>query len=121
MMTLVAAFIMALTVSASNKSIENNASDFVRIAPFGQISVNIPGRIRVIQGEEYGIQVTSPKTGDSTMLDYQVKDGVLYIYTENDEMLTGSGSGTVVTIITPANNAVLKTGNNMQIMRSNKK
>lgn len=121
MITMVAALIVAVTLNASNKNIENSVSEFIRVAPFAQVNINVPGRVRVIQGEEYGVMMTSSWTGDSAALNCQVKDGVLYIYSDNNEILSDNGRGTTITVLTPANDAVLKTGNSLIQVANRKK
>ena len=67
-MILVAAMMMAVTVDASNKSIENAVETPNRMAPFSEVNVNVPSRIRVVQGEDYGVMINGTADYDSTML-----------------------------------------------------
>ena len=116
-MILVAAMMMAVTVDASNKSIENAVETPNRMAPFSEVNVNVPSRVRVIQGEDYGVMVNGTSVYDSTQLDFDVRDGVLYISTKCTDMLSASGRGTVITVITPASDIDIKTGDDVQPLR----
>ena len=116
-MTLVAAMIMVVAVNASNKSMEYAVEAPGRVAPFSEVNVNVPSRIWVVQGEDYGLMINGEAVYDSTLLDFEVKDGVLYISTKCTDMLSASGRGTVITLITPATDAVIKTGDDVQPLR----
>ena len=116
-MTLVAAMIMVVAVNASNKSMEYAVEAPGKVAPFSEVNVNVPSRIRVVQGEDYGVMINGEAVYDSTLLDFEVKDGVLYISTKCTDMLSASGRGTVITLITPATDAVIKTGDDVQPLR----
>lgn len=116
-MTLVAAIMMAVTVNASNKSVEFAVEALGRVAPFSEVNVNVPSRIRVVQGEDYGVMINGTAVYDSTLLDFEVKDGVLYISTKCTDMLSASGRGTVITVITPATDAIIKTGDDVEPLR----
>ena len=116
-MTLVGAMIMVVAVNASNKSMEYAVEAPGRVAPFSEVNVNVPSRIRVVQGEDYGVMINGEAVYDSTLLDFEVKDGILYISTRCMDMLSASGRGTVITLITPATDAVIKTGDDVQPLR----
>lgn len=116
-MTLVAAIMMAVTVNASNKSVEFAVEAPDRVAPFSEVNVNVPSRIRVVQGEDYGVMINGTAVYDSTLLDFEVRDGVLYISTKCTDMLSASGRGTVITVITPAADAIIKTGDDVEPLR----
>ena len=85
-MTLVAAIMMAVTVNASNKSVEFAVEAPGRVAPFSEVNVNVPSRIRVVS-------------------------------TKCTDMLSASGRGTVITVITPAADAIIKTGDDVEPLR----
>ena len=119
-MILVAAMMMAVTVDASNKSIKNAVETPNRMAPFSEVNVNVPSRIRVVQGEDYGVMINGTADYDSTMLDFHVEDGILYISTRSMDMLSASGRGTVITVITPATDALISTGDDVQPLRRKK-
>lgn len=119
-MTLVAAIMTMATVNASNKSVENSVMDSHRVAPFTEVNVNVPARIRVIQGDDYGVLASTAYAYDTTMLDYDVKDGILYIRTTCADMLSASGRGTVITIVTPADIKGIKLGDDVQEARKNR-
>ncbi len=116
-MTMVAALIMIATANASNNSTENITSEAMKLAPFHEVNVNVPARIKLIHGEGYGVVASAANQSDTTLLDYQVKDGVLYISTESLDMLRASGRGTVITVITPNENASIKMGSDVQPVR----
>lgn len=116
-MTLVAAVMMIATANASNKGVDNSIMDTHRVAPFTEVNVNVPARVRVVQGDEYGVLASTISAYDTTMLDYEVRDGVLYISTACHDMLSASGRGTVITIITPANLTAIKLGDDVQEAR----
>ena len=116
-MTLVAAMLMAVTVNASNKSVEYVMEAPSKMDPFSEVNVNVPSRIRVVQGEDYGVMINGTAVYDSTLLDFEVKDGILYISTRCMDMLSASGRGTVITLITPAADAIIKTGDDVQPLR----
>lgn len=119
-MTMVAAIMMVATANASNKSVESSIMDTRRVAPFSEVNVNVPARVRVIQGDEYGVQASSYAAFDTTKLEYEVKNGVLYIHTNCSEMLSASGRGTVITITTPTNLTSVKLGDDVQEARKKK-
>lgn len=116
-MTLVAAMLMAVAVNASNKSVEYATEVPGKIAPFSEVNVNVPARVRVVQGEDYGVMINGTAVYDSTLLDFEVRDGILYISTRCMDMLSASGRGTVITLITPAADAIIKTGDDVQPLR----
>ena len=116
-MTLVAAMLMAVAVNASNKSVEYATEVPGKIAPFSEVNVNVPARVRVVQGEDYGVMINGTAVYDSTLLDFEVRDGILYISTKCTDTLSASGRGTVITVITPAADAIIKTGNDVQPLR----
>lgn len=116
-MTLVAAIMMIATANASNKRVENLVMGTHRVDPFSEVNINVPARIRVIQGDEYGVMTSTASAYDSTKLEYDVKNGVLYIRTDYSEMLSASGRGTVITIITPTDIKGVKLGDDVQMAR----
>ena len=116
-MTLVAAMMMAVAVNANNKSVEYATEVPGKIAPFSEVNVNVPARVRVVQGEDYGVMINGTAVYDSTLLDFEVRDGILYISTRCMDMLSASGRGTVITLITPAADAIIKTGDDVQPLR----
>ena len=119
-MTLVVSIIITTTVNASNKSIENATDTPNKVSPFSVININVPARVRLIQGEEYGVFISTPNEYDTSMMDYYVNNGTLYISTSCSDILSASGRRTVITIITPADNAEIKIGDDVQpICRKN--
>ena len=119
-MTLVTAMMMVVTVKASNKSVEYAVEAPGKIAPFSEVNVNVPSRIRVVQGEDYGVMVNGNSEYGSTQLDFNVMDGVLYISTKCADMLSASGRRTVITIVIPAADINIKTGDDVQPLSRNR-
>ena len=116
-MTLVAAVIVFATVNASNNSIESVVDSANRIAPFNEVNVNVPARIILVQGAEYGVMVNNAYLESTPMLDYSVRDGVLYISTNSADVFETSGRETVITIITPSADTEISVGNDMEPLR----
>lgn len=116
-MTLVAAIMMIATVSANDNKTDNTATEPMKLAPFTEVNVNVPARIKLIHGDEYGVVANSANSLDTTLLDYQVRNGILYISTESLDMLRASGRGTIITVITPDKDASIKMGNDVQALR----
>lgn len=116
-MTLVAAIVMIATANASNNNNGNSETEPLKLAPFTEVKVNVPSRVKLVIGEDYGVMTSSTNLLDNTQLDYKVKDGVLYISTESLDMLQASGRGTIITVITPNDKTNIKVGNNMQFVR----
>lgn len=116
-MTMVAMIAMIATANASNKNTDNAMNEPTKVAPFTEVNVNVPARIKLVRGEEYGVMANAIDMADVNKLDYRVKDGVLYISTESMDMLRASGRGTVITVFTPADNANIKIGNDVQAKR----
>lgn len=120
-MTLVATMMVLATVNASNKGVESVVEATTdAIAPFTKVNVNVPSRIRVVQGTEYGVMVNNAHLESMPMLNYNVKDGVLYISTTCTDMLAASGRETVITIITPSGDIDIKAGRDMEPLRRNR-
>lgn len=68
---------------------------------FMEVNVNVPARIRMVHSEDYGIRVSTASVFDSQAIDYEVRNGVLYISTESSGMLNSQGRGTVIYVFTP--------------------
>lgn len=113
-MTMVTAIMMVVSANASNKSIETTIGTPQRVAPFTSVNVNVPGRIKVVQGEEYSVNISTTVAYDTTKLDYEVRDEVLYISTDCADMITASGRGTVITITTPTAFKDIKLGDDVE-------
>ena len=117
MMTLVAVIMIIATANASNNNTDSKANEPLKLAPFTEVNVNVPARIKLVRGEEYGVMANAANIIDTTLLDYQVRNGVIYISTESQDMLRASGRGTIITIITPNDDANIKMGNDVQPLR----
>ncbi len=113
-MTMVAAIMMIATANAGNNSAKSIDNEPLKLAPFSEVNVNVPARIKLVHGSEYGVIASAAHVFDLTYLDYQVKDGVLYISTESTDMLRASGRGTIITIITPDYDANIKVGSDVK-------
>ena len=96
------AIMMALTTKAER--IEN-------VAPFSKVNVSVQGRVRIIQGEAYGVSICSDSKETSDAVRYTVKDGVLSI--DNKYQETEESGRTVITIITPTDSIDLTAGNGL--------
>ena len=96
------AIMMALTTNAER--IEN-------VAPFSKVNVSVQGRVRIIQGEAYGVSICSDSKETSDAVRYTVKDGVLSI--DNKYQETEESGRTVITIITPTDSIDLTAGNGL--------
>lgn len=96
------AIMMALTTKAER--IEN-------VAPFSKVNVSVQGRVRIIQGEAYGVSICSDSREASNAVRYTVKDGVLSI--DNKYQETEESGRTVITIITPTDSIDLTAGNGL--------
>ncbi|MDE5561339.1 MAG: hypothetical protein K2J00_06035 [Bacteroidaceae bacterium] len=116
-MTMVAVIMMMAAATANSKSIEERIVEPSAVAPFCEVNVNVPARVRVIKGEDYGVLVSVSAMYDAAKLDYRVKDGVLYISTECSEMFSASDRGTMITVITPADDTNVKVGRDVQLFR----
>lgn len=116
-MTLVAVMAMAANISASNNSVSNTSNETLRLAPFTEVNVNVPARIKIVQGKDYGVMANSANDCDLNLLDYQVRNGVLYISTQSKDIMTTQGRGTMIIITTPATDTAIKTGDDVQPIR----
>lgn len=115
-MTMVAAMMMLATVNANNET-TNTANEPLKLAPFTVVNVNVPARVKLVLGEEYGVFANTADILDITQLDYHVSNGVLYISTDNADMLRASGRGTIITVITPDDGVSIKTGSDVRVVR----
>ena len=104
-MIMVSAIMMVATASAT----ENN------VTPFNSVKVNVPGRVRIIKGDTYSITV-STATQDKDAVKFDVRNGVLHIGTDSQDMLQSNGRGTVITIVTPEEKTDLTTGEDVLVL-----
>lgn len=116
-MTMVAVMMMFATANANKNNTNGVVNEPLKLAPFTEVNVNVPARIKLVRGEEYGVIANAANLFDITQLDYQVRNGVLYISTESADMLRASGRGTIITVITPNDDACIKTGNDVKTIR----
>lgn len=117
-MIMVAAIMLTASANASNKIVEQVDKLPNRMEPFTEVNVSVPARIRVVQGPDYGVLTQTAMEVDSSKLDYKVKDGVLYISSNFDDMLSATSRETVITIITPVEDARISTGTDFRQIRS---
>ncbi|MBR5466263.1 MAG: hypothetical protein IKU79_02470 [Bacteroidaceae bacterium] len=80
---------------------------------FSEVNVNVPARIRLVEGENYGIVISTTSSEFMQMLDYEVRNDILYISTESLEMLKSSGRGTIIYIFTPNHQTSIKLGDDV--------
>lgn len=115
--SLVAALMMVVSISASNMSVSNGNITIQRVTPFDQVIVNVPSRVRVVQGDDYEVLINGIAADDSASLNCQVRNGVLYINTMNSYGFSDTGCPMVITVVTPMTDTVLKMGNDVQVLR----
>ena len=114
---MVAAIMMMATASASNKEVKNCSEYHDKIPPFSVVDINVPGRVKLIKGDEYKVIVSTLNAEDCRKLDCQVRNGVLYISTNSNEMLYGTGRGTMITVISPSEDTGIRVGSDVQTLR----
>ena len=116
-MIMVAAIMMMATASASNKEVKNCSEYHDKIPPFSVVDINVPGRVKLIKGDEYKVIVSTLNAEDCRKLDCQVRNGVLYISNNSNEMLYGTGRGTMITVISPSEDTGIRVGSDVQTLR----
>ena len=97
-LVLIAVVMMTLGMNAEVKNI--NA--------FSEVKVNVPARVRVIRGSQYGINLsaedsllTSAIRYSVEKIRYSVENGTLSINTIDETLLLAEGSEVVITITAP--------------------
>ena len=96
----------AAMMSASSFAVETN-----NVMPFEDVRVNVPVRVRFVQGDSYKVDVESEDTLAASGIRVNVKDGVLRI-TSIDENETQSE--VFITIMSPVE-PKLSVGRNMEM------
>ncbi len=69
----------------------------VKVEAFDNVSVNIPARVRFVQGDSYSVSVRSANKYDSRSVRMSVRDGVLFISGVGET----DGEGMCITIVSP--------------------
>ena len=63
--------------------------------------VNVPARVRVIRGSQYGINLSAEDSLLTSAIRYSVENGTLSINTIDETLLLAEGSEVVITITAP--------------------
>lgn len=90
-LVLIAVVMMTLGMNAEVKNI--NA--------FSEVKVNVPARVRVIRGSQYGINLSAEDSLLTSAIRYSVENGTLSINTVDETLLLAEGSEVVITITAP--------------------
>lgn len=90
MMILVSAIMMATTANAQQ----------VETTSFDEVRVNVPARVRIVAGENYGVSIATKNEEVAKAVNYDVKNGVLNINTRDIEALADENA-IRITIVTP--------------------
>ena len=89
-----------LFVAAMMIMINANA-EISNIAAFNEVKVNVPARVRVIKGGEYGIHLSAEDSLLTSAIRYSVTNGTLSINSIDESMLMADGREVVITITAP--------------------
>jgi len=79
----------------------NAKAEMSNVAAFNEIKVNVPARVRVIKGGEYGIHLSAEDTLLTSAIRYSVTGGTLSINSVDEAMLESDGREVVITITAP--------------------
>lgn len=90
MMILVSAIMMATIANAQQ----------VETTSFDEVRVNVPARVRIVAGENYGVSIATKNEEVAKAVNYDVKNGVLNINTRDIEALADENA-IRITIVTP--------------------
>jgi hypothetical protein len=118
--TMVAVLMSMATTNASNKNTDSISKAPEKMEAFSKVNINVPARVKLVSSEEYGIMVNTASAFDATKLDYEVRNGILYISTECGDMLSGSGRGTSIIIYTPEVHTDVTLGDDVVLRRKKK-
>lgn len=117
---MVAVLMTMATTNASNKNTDSISKAPEKMEAFSKVNINVPARVKLVSSEEYGIMVNTASAFDATKLDYEVRNGILYISTECGDMLSGSGRGTSIIIYTPEVHTDVTLGDDVVLRRKKK-
>ena len=90
-LVLIAVVMMTLGMNAEVKNV--NA--------FNEVKVNVPARVRVIRGSQYGISLSAEDSLLTSAIRYSVENGILSINTIDETMLMVESREVVITITAP--------------------
>lgn len=100
--------ISAIMMAASNANAKN-----VETAPFTGVCINVPARVKVIQGDNYEVNVITKDSLVEKKVQCVVVDGVLRIKT-TDKALLEEAKDLRITIVTPVD-AEISAGRDMEM------
>ena len=101
MMILASALIMGVAANA----------EMTNMQPFSGVSVNVPARVRLVYGEEYGMNVQAADSLVASGIRWSVKDGVLSIRTIDESEKLENVRITIVSPVVPK----VSVGRNMEM------
>lgn len=102
---------MMMMVGAAMMGASSFAVETSNVMPFEDVRVNVPARVRFVQGDSYKVDVESEDTLAASGIRVSVKDGVLRITSiDGDE----TQSEVFVTIVSPKQ-PKLSVGRNMEM------
>lgn len=102
---------MMMMVGAAMMGASSFAVETSNVMPFEDVRVNVPARVRFVQGDSYKVDVESEDTLVASGIRVSVKDGVLRITSiDGDE----TQSEVFVTIMSPVQ-PKLSVGRNMEM------
>lgn len=104
MMILVSAIMMVANINA--KSVET--------ASFNEVRVNVPARLRIVAGDNYGVSISASDEIVAKAIRANVKDGVLSLTTRDIEELGDAVQSLCITIVTPKE-PTLTMGSNVMV------
>lgn len=79
----------------------NANAEMMNIAAFNEVKVNVPARVRVIKGGDYGIHLSAEDSLLTSAIRYSVNNGTLSINSIDEAMLVAEGREVVITISAP--------------------
>lgn len=92
MMILVSAIMMVANINA--KSVETDK--------FSEVRVNVPARLRIVAGDNYGVNISASDEMVAKAIRANVKNGVLSLTTRDIEELGDAINSLCITIVTPS-------------------
>lgn len=104
---------MMILASALLMSVAANA-EMTNMQPFSGVSVNVPARVRLVYGEEYGVNIQAADNLVASGIRWSVKDGVLSIRTIDESEDLKNVRITIVSPVAPK----LSVGRNMELKRA---
>ena len=118
--TMVVVLMTIATANASKQNTEFRSKTPHKMEAFSEVNINVPSRIKLVSSEEYGIMINTASAYNSTKLEYEVRNGILYISTNCADMLSASGRGTSITIYTPEIDTDITLGDDVVLQRKKK-